>query len=498
MKHTLFYFNRNIYLLLFLLGSIPVMLNPAFAQKERITTTISRAESESHLRFLAADELRGRKTGTIELDIAARYIAEQFRKYGLHALNGSADFLQEVPLTLNPLPQKAEFRFLDKTFTLGNDLIWLDGSLLNIEAAHISLPSEEALEYSELKGKIVFLPLSLSREAVEKKRKLAYEKGGLALIEIFRKEHNETGVWQAFQDFFNTDRIDLNVESPQNQLPYFILSDTLDTVFNQFKTAADQPAKITMSGKPHKNFASYNVAGMIEGTDENLKKEFMVLTAHYDHIGVIHSTTSNDSIYNGARDNAVGTAGLINAAKYFQLHPPKRSLLFIAFTAEEQGFYGSEYYVNNPLVPLHQSVFNLNIDNAGYNDVGTITMFGGERSNVSNLVREASSAFELEAMDDPFPEQNFFERSDNFSFAQKGIPAMLYGMGYKAFDEEITKTYHKPTDEVESLDLDYIHNYLCSFILTAEKLANWDQKPYWTKGDEFEKIAEELYQVKEE
>jgi Zn-dependent M28 family amino/carboxypeptidase len=235
-----------------------------------------------------------------------------------------------------------------------------------------------------------------------------------------------------------------------------------------------------------------NVAGAIEGKDPVLKNEWIVVSAHYDHVGVKKNATP-DSIYNGARDNAIGTTALLHAAKFFSKNPPKRSVLFLAVTGEEKGLLGSEWYANHPLIPLNQTVFDLNCDGAGYNDKTIATIIDLNRTSVDELLKKACQSFGLEAKGDPAPEQNLYERSDNLNFAVKGIPAVDMAPGVKAFDPELFKYYHQPADEVSSLDMTYIEKFHRAFVYAAYLIVNDKEKPQWRKGDKFEEAGRRLY-----
>ena len=236
-----------------------------------------------------------------------------------------------------------------------------------------------------------------------------------------------------------------------------------------------------------------NVAGVIEGSDPKLKNEYLIISAHYDHVGVKVVPNKTDSIYNGARDNAIGTVGLMETAKFFSMYPPKRSVLLLAVTAEEQGLLGSAWYSDHPLIPLKQCVFNFNCDGAGYNDKTIATVVGLERTTAQADLTKGCEAFGLKAALDPVPEQNLYERSDNFNFAVKGIPAINFAPGVKAFDADLTKYYHQPEDEVSSLDFDYLIKYFRAYVYTNYLLANAPATPIWKAGDKFEPAAKALY-----
>lgn len=257
-----------------------------------------------------------------------------------------------------------------------------------------------------------------------------------------------------------------------------------------------QPFKV----KSKEHFLSYgkktnwvqakNVLGWIEGTDSSLKKEFIILCAHYDHLGVAKGPKIEegklDSIYNGARDNAIGITAVIDAARYFAKHPAKRSLLFIAFSAEELGLLGSKFFASNPPIPLNQMVYALNIDNASYNDTTTITLVGLGRTTADTDIRKACAVYGLSILPDPTSGQLFSE-SDNLPLAEKGIPAPTFSLGMTNFGTTILNRYHQLSDEVGNFNLNYAIKFINSYILAAKNIADNPVKPKWTRGDEFEK-----------
>lgn len=239
--------------------------------------------------------------------------------------------------------------------------------------------------------------------------------------------------------------------------------------------------------------SSQNVIGVVEGSDPELKDEYLLLSAHYDHLGVRQTEASQDSIYNGTRDNAVGVAAVMAAGKYFADHPPKRSVIFALWTAEEIGLVGSRMFAEDPAIPLNQIIFNLNIDGAGYNDTSKVTVIGLERTDAQPLLSSSTEAFGLEAIPSPVPELNLFNRSDNLFFARAGIPAPTFSLGFTAFDDEITKYYHQAIDESDTLDFDYVMHFIQAYILAAKKIANAPNAPFWLPGDEYEEAGRKLY-----
>ncbi|HEV3323984.1 MAG TPA: M28 family peptidase [Puia sp.] len=250
------------------------------------------------------------------------------------------------------------------------------------------------------------------------------------------------------------------------------------------------------TGSKPRQLSLRNVLAYVPGTDPKLRDQFIALTSHYDHLGVDPQPKMEegklDSIYNGARDNATGTAAVIDAARYFARYPSKRSILFITYTAEEEGLIGSDYYAAHPLVPIKQTVYNLNIDNASYDDTTLISLVGLHRTSEDSLIISACAAYGLTVNGDPTGGSLFYE-SDNTPLAQKGVPAPTYSLGMRAFDSTITNRYHRLSDETGNMDLHYVLKFIRAYILAAKYIADDAAQPRWTKGDEFEKAWLSLY-----
>lgn len=477
----------------------------AFCQngKEAIEANFNERASISHFRFLASDELMGRDPIRPEIDAAARYIAEQFWKYGAKEIPGANGYYQNIPFRLSSPPSMGEVSLGDHTFSQGDDLLVLDGPSLagSYELVVLGFGLEKDYEGKDVKGKIVVTnvgaPNRLSPSdlfaAGREKTALAKQKGAIGIIEMYNVP---TVPWALVSNFLNRTQLTVDTNPGEESIPYIWLRDLSNTQINAIGKGEITQAEFNIAGKVNRSIIGKNVVAFIEGADPVLKNEYVMLSAHYDHIGVGRPNAEGDSIYNGARDNAVGTVAVINAARYFAQNPPKRSILLCAWTAEEKGLLGSAYFAENPLVPLNQIIFNLNIDNAGYNDTSIVTVVGLGRTSADHLIAEATAAFGLEAIADPSPEQGLYDRSDNVNFARKGIPAPTFSLGFTAFDDEISRHYHQPSDEVDSFDLDYAVLYWKSYLLSAENIANWSEKPKWNEGDKYEEVSKALYGIK--
>ncbi|HVM90173.1 MAG TPA: M28 family peptidase [Puia sp.] len=450
----------------------------------------------SALRFLASDELMGRGNTRSEIHIAARYISEEFRSVGVKEFKDAPDFFQAFDIKMVKPGKTGTLNIRDKTYKMGDDIIQIGGENMNVDAPIVfaGFGSKEELEKLDIKGKIVVTRMGSNDSTglmesfglMRKKRKMIQERGGIALIEKFRPVGYP---WEAVKQFFVNER----PQTDKNNFGTFLINEDLPAVIQNLSGSVS----INITDDEVKTNPAKNVLGWVEGTDAKLKNQFIVLSAHYDHLGVAKKPKMEegkpDSIYNGARDNAIGTTAVIDAARYFVQHPAKRSILFIAYTAEEIGEIGSRYFSENPVVPLKQLVYNLNIDNANYNDTSIVTVVGLGRTSSDDDIKKACSAYHLTAMPDPAPEQNLFDRSDNVNLADKGIPSPTFSLGIKKFDAEINKRYHQLSDEVGNFNLNYGMKYINSFILAAKYIADNPIQPMWDKGDKYEPAWKDLY-----
>lgn len=487
---------RKILLLTFITGCA-VSLSAQSDPVKDVANTVTTTEVEAHLTFLAADEMRGRDTGSPEIEIAANYIASYFKQQGLKAAPGTERYFQPVELQSVKAPKHVQFVVNGNVFKMKDDVIWMAGDSAKItgDIVFAGYGSREEMVKAKVKGKIVVTFAGTAAENnmskaimtdAPAKLKLAEELGATALVEIF----NLPGMpWPRIADYLSRERTTLKTGG---SIPHLLMKNSDNAVVTALKKTQRASGSVEVLGLHMKDVRAKNVAAIIEGTDSKLKEEFIVVSAHYDHVGV-NPAMETDSIYNGARDNAIGTVAMMATAKFLAKYPPKRSVVFLALTAEEKGLLGSAWYAAHPLVPLNKTVFNFNCDGAGYNDTTMATIIGLERTSFADDLTKACKAFGLQAAPDPVPEQNLYERSDNFNFALKGIPAIDFAPGTKSFDAELMKYYHQPSDEVSSLDFSYLTKFFQSFVYANYLLANRDNKPAWTAGDKFEAESKKLY-----
>tara|TARA_R110002072_G_scaffold135791_5_gene277499 strand:- start:6984 stop:8456 length:1473 start_codon:yes stop_codon:yes gene_type:complete len=472
-----------------------------FAQtdKEIAASLITKEKIEGHVYFLASDELKGRATGTNENKIAAQYLANAFRSYGAKQVPGANGYFQDVPFS------KTTPATMRNLIVNGEEVetapLPVGGGNFSYEGAavYLNYGLEEDYVGQDVTGKIVYIkagsetatsPQDMFR-LMEQKRDLAKNNGAIAVIEL---ANINPIIWSYIENAFGESRMTLQSdEEKEDDFNYIWSIDPNNEIANSLATKRSNFAKVTISGIDEQTIMCRNVVAMIEGTDPKLKEEFIIYSGHYDHVGIGTPDATGDSIYNGARDNVVGVTTVLSMAENLAKYPTKRSALFILYTGEEMGLHGSNYYVENPLLPLENMVFCFNSDNAGYNDTSLITIFGLGRTTAENDIKVAATAFGLTAIDDPAPEQNLFERSDNINFARKGIPAPTFSMGFTSFSGQVTETYHKPNDEAHTIDYDYLVKFFKSYVLAGRLIGNNPKTPFWTQGDKYEEAGKALY-----
>ncbi|MDC6389404.1 M28 family peptidase [Maribacter sp. PR1] len=458
--------------------------------------TVDKNEIEGHIYFLADDVLKGRATGSPELKIAASYLANTLRSYGVKPNPKTGDYYQQVELFRSFLNEEISLSLNGIPFP---EVVAFDIGEIDSEenAIYLNYGLESDYKGKNITGKIIIVKAG-TPEASElrpalrsraQKRELAIKNGAKGLVEIGSFEES---IWPRFKHAFE-ERVSLS-KGKEEDLTLHLWVQTTATELDKI---GDKPLKINIksTGIQQETLKSQNVVGVLEGTDSKLKDEYIIYSAHYDHVGIGRPDAQGDSIYNGARDNAIGTTAVLSMAKNLAKYPTKRSALFILFTGEEMGLLGSQYYVQYPVLPLDQMIYCFNTDGGGYNNTSLATIAGLNRTTAKDKMINGAKTFGLKALDidEVAPEEGLFDRSDNVSFAKVGIPAPTYSTGFDAFDDEINKYYHQAADEADSLDYDYLVRFYQGYILSGRSIANDPERPYWIKGDKYEPAANVLY-----
>lgn len=494
---------KNIFTFLVILSVVPVCLGQFAGELPEFN--LHKETSETHLRYLASDHLAGRYTGSEGGQLAANYIARLFEVYGLQSASGAPDFFQNIPFDKVQPPVKASMDLGESDYVHGDNMVvfWGDKMDIQTEAVYVGhgwvddATGHDDYKDIDVKGKVVFMkpgapnsnnPFEMFQFGA-RKRVLAKERGAVGVVELFRMNFP----WRFFKNYFNKVRLDVAKKQGKdaNDIFYAFIQEGKPNPIKEMEEGNALPVSIKNTGIQSARIYAPNVVGILEGRDPILKDEYVLISAHYDHVGVGKqgggAITPQDSIFNGARDNAMGTVAMLAAVKSLVQNPPKRSVIFLACTGEEMGMIGSQYYVDNPLIPLEKTVFNLNNDGGGYNTTEQVSVIGFTRTNVGNELEQAASAFDMTVAKDPAPEQGLYERSDNISFARKGIPAIDFAPGVTSMDEDIMKYYHQVGDNPDTIDFDYLLRFCQSFSHAARLIADREETPAWTPGDKYEK-----------
>jgi Zn-dependent M28 family amino/carboxypeptidase len=503
---------------------------------------------ESHVKFLSDDLLEGRDTGSRGHEIASLYIASEFAKYGLTPAGDDGSYLQRINFRQSFLDQSSpklklsnaagvqELSYPKHYLTGANSVreqAILSGELV-FAGYGIVAPLLEHDDYKELdvKGKVVVVlsgkPKSFPSEegahfgSTSEKKRHAVENGAIGYITISTPTAEKVRPYQNLLNYLHTPRVSwLDAQGnatnvfPDLQNSAYFSKQAAEILFAdaplnlaqlyQMLEKDESPKGFPLSSSiefskrsEHKLITSPNVAAILKGSDPQLKNEYVLYSAHSDHIGFA-KTVKKDKINNGAMDNASGTAVLLETARLFSQmqQRPKRSILFVAVTGEEKGLLGSDYYAQNPTVPSGSIVANVNLDMPILTyEFADVIAFGAEHSDLKASVALAAEKIGLSLSPDPWPEQALFTRSDHYSFVKQGVPAVFLvpGLqsadpqidGSKQFNQFIQTNYHKPGD-----DFSQAFNWKAATKFAEVNyhigltLAEQSARPKWNEGDFF-------------
>jgi len=510
-------------------------------------TPLTPAESamKAHVLFLASDAMRGREAGSPEFDIAAQYVAARFFAAGLKPGGDNGGYLQNVPLVTYKANGQGDFiwssaKGAPQPLVFGEDFVpsanpaaeETSVSAPVVFVGHgIVAPQYRIDDYKgvDVRGKIVAFfggaPKGFGGEerayfgSGATKAAIAADHGavGVVMLETPRTASNTRGPGFArMAQYYDNPRMTwatpegmgsasgapmLGTVSQTGAAKMFAGAKTSWTrIAAEIQKDAPVFKPVTLAGSlsvaTKTSFtpaSSSNVIGIIPGTDPALGKQVVVLSAHLDHLGV-RSAGEGDRINNGALDNAIGIASLIEEAKRFVAsgQAPKRTVMFLAVTGEEKGLVGSDYFANHPTVPLKSIVADVNLDmpilTYTFEDM---IVFGAERSTLGPIVRDAVAQIGVSLSPDPMPEQGIFVRSDHFRFVQKGIPSVFLwpgqkGPGKAAVDHFMSTNYHRPSDDLSQPILwDQGIRFVDVNYRIARAIADSPMRPMWNKGDYF-------------
>lgn len=500
---------------------------------------------EADVAFLADDLLEGRAAGTRGYDLAALYVANRYRALGLQPAGDDGSYFQAVPL-LEGRRQREGAAFVvrrgggDITFAFQDDflpginfnagthavtapLVFVGQAVHAPELGHddfagVDVAGKIAVYFSGAPATFANTQRAFHASGRQKMQALA-ERGAVGAVSLGNPVDEAKYPWARGARNWQMPGMRLLDESgaPIDAYPGIRATASLgvhaarqlfegaemdaDEVFARRESgtlkAFDLPGQATLSGSTAlSRLESSNVVGLLPGSDPALAAEHVVFTAHLDHVGV-GAEVDGDGIYNGAFDNALGTAVMLEAANELLAGPaPRRSMLFVAVTAEERGLLGAEYFATRPTVqgPL---VANINMDMPVFlADVTDVVPIGVEHSTLEADVQAAAAGLGIGLTADPKPEEVVFVRSDQYAFVRQGIPAVYLDAGIKArspdvdalalYEDFLTGHYHQPSDEA-SLPIHYPSATRLAKLNAAigRRVGDADARPAWKDGDFF-------------
>jgi len=516
-----------------------------------VTEQVDADKIKAHMDFLADDTLLGRDTGSLGYQIAANYVKSHFKQNNMVAMGDHGGFEQIVSFRETTTDVDSAMMSIKNVnglvdLTFAKDFI-MSGSKLVTETAikaetvfvgYGVVSTEFGLDdYQgiDVNGKIVVAlhgrPNKLPSEegahigSGNEKRRHAAERGAVGFITVhtpkrekirtFAKSAKSAG--KPSMAWLAEDNIPFNIH-PQLKGIAYINSEPAKDLFHDSKRNLEDifvddnqnkaikgftlNSKVTLAIKSkHSTINSPNIIASIEGSDAQLKNEYVVFSAHLDHIGVNANGDNEDKINNGALDNASGVSILLETARLManRTEKPKRSVLFVVVTGEEKGLLGSSYFANNPTLPVMQMVANVNLDMPMIlYPFADVIAFGSTHSSLANAVSKAAQKIDISLSPDPMPEEALFTRSDHYSFVKAGIPSVFLMTGFKSkdpafdggkeFGNFLKNHYHQHSDEL-SLPINY--DAAASFaevnLMIGLEIANGDNRPSWNKDDFFGK-----------
>jgi hypothetical protein len=506
----------------------------------------SKKNLRDYITFLGSDSLQGRGTGSPGEEFTAKFIAQKFSEFGLKSLSAADSYFQYIQMH-GSIPQSGcelVIYYNDESYSLNlykDYLLYTSGeqtflpstSQLVFVGYGIIAPEFDYNDYQQInvQGKIVvFLEGEPQSDAEhyfngetptiyslpEAKQRIALARGAAGSILIpLNKNYSdikwiETSYEFAFENVTLASSVNRNLSILMNPIAaqnlfrnsFFALNDIYKMHDDNNMRSFHLNCELSFKGKfKERDFLSPNVIGLLEGNDSQLKDSYVIVSAHYDHLG-IGTPINGDSIYNGVLDNAIGVSGLLELARTLSQIAPKlkSSIIFICLTAEEKGLLGSQYYVSSPVVPLYKSVANINIDGlAVYDEFNSIIGIGSDYSSLYKTLNEVAlrQGVSVTKIPNQFDDWLSYYKSDQATFAQAGIPSILIYEGidpkYKSQGEALNwlinysqNIYHTPFDDLnQSINLNASVQHLTLLYDFTTTLANSGMVPEWNEDSPF-------------
>ncbi len=475
---------------------------------EKAAGTITAADVGRRIHIIADDSMMGRDTPSPGLEMTAQYVADEFKRFGLKPGGDSGTWFQRyeiIQTRFTPAASHVGFmagdQHVDAEFT--RSARYRYGTIPAGEfggAAYVigGALDGEALKAVELKGRVVVLVVD-NRKTPTPGFNQAFRdirlKGPAALVILSNRDSAQIAAMmtQPYRTSLRRGAAPVGgpaVEVWEPAVATVLTAAGVNTAEIRASTTPfvrEVPAlnvMLDLKEEVVKKTTAPNTIGILEGSDPRLKSEYVVYSAHMDHVGITPGKA--DSINNGADDDASGTVAVVELAEAFSQKGarPKRSILFITVSGEEKGLWGSEHFANHPTVPLPNIVADINIDMIGRNWADTIVAIGREHSDLGETLARVNAAhpeLNMTAIDDKWPEERFYYRSDHYNFAKKGVPILFFFNG-------VHEDYHQPSDSPDKIGTDKHARITRLLFYLGQEIANTPERPKWNP-DSYQKIV---------
>ena len=479
------------------------------APLSRAAATLTARDVARRISIIAADSMLGRDTPSRGLDLTAQYVANQFRAFGLKPGGDQGSWFQRYPITRRRL-DLAQSRAIFSTGTRA-DTAWfsraarhdagpvpetaVSGTAVLVAGAHTA----ETVERVPVRDKVtLYVPSAdTDRGTLQQVLRVLFLAGPKALVILSDSDSAGFAASLPRQAPERTvigtpDGRPVALQVRGGAVSGALLAASVD--WDRVRSSAKPEVRelpglrvaVEMKDSVTSSQSAPNTVGILEGSDPVLKDEYLVYSAHMDHIGITRGRA--DSINNGADDDASGTAGVVELAEAFSRPGarPRRSIIFLTVSGEEKGLWGSDYFARHPPVPLQQIVANLNMDMIGRNWPDTIVAIGKEHSDLGNTldrVNRAHRELGMTAIDDRWPEERFYYRSDHYNFARRGVPILFFFNG-------VHEDYHEVSDSPDKINSEKEARILKLLFYLGQEITNGTGRPRWNP-ESYREIVEE-------
>jgi hypothetical protein len=479
----------------------PLQAQTSHNQTEAVRS-ITAVDVARRIGVIADDSMMGRDTPSRGLDLTAEYIASQFRQFGLKTS------IQRYPITRRRLqPDRSQVVFsaggTEQSASFVNAARFQGGvapdqPVRKTATLVAGTQTAETAGKLDVRGKVVVFvtPARPDPDALQQVLRVLYlgeprallilsDTDSAAFASAIPRRHPERTVIGTASEKPVILQVQAGAVKKALSAAGVELSSLRSSTSPVAREVPSLEVGIEMKDTVTSSLTAPNVVGILEGSDSRLKSEHVVYSAHMDHIGI--TPGQRDSINNGADDDASGTVGVIELAEAFSRPDarPKRSMIFLTVSGEEKGLWGSDYFASNPPVPTKQLVANINIDMIGRNWPDTIVAIGKEHSDLGvtlNRVNAAHPELRMTAIDDRWPEERFYFRSDHYNFARKGVPILFFFNG-------VHEDYHEVTDSPDKINSEKEARILKLLFYLGQEVANAPKRPEW-KPESYKEIVE--------